>query len=125
MYVCMYVCMYLFNASGKDSLSTLVFFDNSAKKSAAYAKAVLNVKPLNLSRQGNKKIKIRRQKAHRTHCLSTDKAIDRVYEDFGALTTVLRGFKEDGNSTATGLLRQIGNVKFLGVVYLLRTVTPI
>ena len=39
------------------------FFDNSAKKSAAYAKAVLTVKSLNLSRQGKKKIKTRIQKA--------------------------------------------------------------
>ena len=101
------------------------FFDHSAKKSAAYAKAVLKVKSLNLSRQGNKKIKTRIQKACRTRWLSTNRAIEGVYEDFEALTTVLKSFKEDGDATATGLLKQVGNIKFVGAVYLLHDVLPV
>ena len=101
------------------------FFDNSVKKSAAYAKAVLKVKSLNLSRQGKKKIKTRIQKACRTRWLSTNRAIEGVYEDFEALITVLKSFKEDGDATTTGLLKQIGNNKFLGVVYLLHDVLPV
>lgn len=101
------------------------FFDNSAKKSAAYSKAVLKVKSLNLSRQGNKKIKTRIQKACRTRWLSTNRAIEGVYEDFEALTTVLKSFKEDGDATSTGLLKQLGNIKFVGAVYLLHDVLPV
>ena len=101
------------------------FFDNSVKKSAAYAKAVLKVKLLNLSRQGKKKIKTRIQKACRTRWLSTNRAIEGVFEDFEALTTVLKSFKEDGDDTATVLEQQIGNIKFLGAVYLLHEVLPV
>ena len=42
--------------------------------------------------------------------MSTNRVIG-VYEDFEALTMALK--------SATGLLKQIGNIKFLGVVYLL------
>ena len=44
---------------------------------------------------------------------------------FEALTTVLKSFKEDGDTTATSLLKQIGNIKFLGAVYLLHDVLPV
>ena len=101
------------------------FFDHSAKRSAAYAKAALDVKSLSLSREGNKKIKTRIQKACRTRWLSTDRAIEGTNEDFEAVTTVLKYFKEDGDATATGLLKQIGNIKFVGMVYLLREVLPV
>ena len=89
------------------------FFDNSVKKSAAYAKAVLKVKSLNLSRQGKKKIKTRIQKACRTRWLSTNRAIEGVYEDFKPLITVLKSFKEDGDATATGLLKQAISSSFV------------
>ena len=83
---------------------------------------MLKVKSLNLSRQGKKKIKTRIQKACRTRWLSTNRAIEGVYEDFEALTTILKSFKEDGDTTANGLLKQIGNIKFLGALYLLHDV---
>lgn len=99
------------------------FFDNLAKKSATYAKAVLKAKSLNHSWQG-KKIEARFQKACRTRWLYTNRAIEEVNEDSKALTMVLKSFK-DGDATATGLLKQIGNVKFLGAVYLLHDVLPV
>lgn len=37
----------------------------------------------------------------------------------------LRVFKESGDATATGLLQQTSNLKFLGTVYLLQEVLPI
>lgn len=83
---------------------------------------MLKVKLLNLAREGKKKIKTRIQKACRTRWLSTNRAIEGVYEDFEALTTVLKSFKEDGDDTATGLLKQIGNIKFLGAMYLLHDI---
>lgn len=52
------------------------------------------------------------------------RAIQGVFEDFTALTQTLRVFKEMGDASATGLLRQVVNVKFLGTVYLLKQVLP-
>lgn len=52
-------------------------------------------------------------------------AIQGVFEDFVPLTQTLRVFKEtEGDSTATGLLQQTANIKFLSVVYLLHEVLP-
>ena len=101
------------------------FFDNSAKKSAAYAKAVLAVKQLSVSNRGKKKLRKKFQKACRSRWLSTEKAIEGVYEDYEPLLQTLRVFKEDGDATATGLLQQTSNLKFLGTAYLLREVLPI
>lgn len=56
--------------------------------------------------------------------MSTNRAIEEVNEDSEALTMVLKSFK-DGDATATGLLKQIGNVKFLGAVYFLHDVLPV
>lgn len=44
---------------------------------------------------------------------------------YEALLQTLRIFKEDGDSTATGLLQQTGNLKFISTVYLLHEVLPI
>ena len=71
---------------------------------------MLKVKSMNLSQQGLKKVEIRIQKACRSLWLSTNRAIEEVYEHFEALTLVL--------NSATGLLKQIGNIKFLSAVYL-------
>ena len=37
----------------------------------------------------------------------------------------MKAFKENGDATATGLLKQIGNIKFLDMVYLLHDVLPV
>ena len=54
-----------------------------------------------------------------------EKAIDDVYNDFFSLTQTLRLLSEDGDSMATGLLQQVGNIKFLSAVYLLHQVLPL
>lgn len=99
-------------------------FHNSAKKTAAYAKAVVNYNQISLSTQGRKKIGKSFKKACRPRWLSMEKAIDGVYNDFVPLTQTLRLLSEDGDSMATGLLQQVGNIKFLSAVYLLHQVLP-
>lgn len=99
-------------------------FHNSAKKTATYAKAVVNYNQISLSTQGRKKIGKSFKKACRTRWLSMEKAIDGVYNDFVPLTQTLRLLSEDGDSMATGLLQQVGNIKFLSAVYLLHQVLP-
>ena len=89
-------------------LQVCSFFDNFAKKSAAYAKAVLVVKQLSVSNRSKKKLRKQFQKACRsTKCrwLSMEKAIEGVYKDYEALLRTLRVFKEDGDGIATGLLQ--------------------
>ena len=102
------------------------FFKNSAKRSAAYAKAAMAAKALEVQNDKSKKIIAKKvKKACRTRWLSTDLAIRGVFEDFVALTQTLRLYKElENDSTAIGLLNQIGNIKFLSVVYLLHEVPP-
>ena len=99
-------------------------FDKLAKKSAVYAIAVLKVKLLNLSTK-KREYQNKNSKGMQTHWLSTHRAIEGVYEDFEALTMVLKLFKEDSEATALGLLKQIGNIKFLSAMYLLHDILPV
>lgn len=98
------------------------FFDNSAKKSTAYATAVLAVKQLSVSNRGKKKRRKRFQKACRSKWLSTEKAIEGVYEDYESLLQTLPEFSK---KMEMQLLQQTSNLKFLGTVYLLQEVLPI
>ncbi|XP_068690462.1 E3 SUMO-protein ligase KIAA1586-like [Montipora foliosa] len=102
------------------------FFKNSSKRSASYAKAAVAAKSLVVtSKEGKRVVAKKLKKACRTHWLSTEMAIQGIFGDFVPLTQTLRVFKEtEGDSTATGLLQQIANIKFLSVVYLLHEVLP-
>ena len=102
------------------------FFKNSSKQSASYSKAAVAVKSLVVTgKEGKRAIAKKLKKACRTRWLSTKMAIQGVFEDFVPLTQTLRVFKEtEGDSTATGLLQQTANIKFLSVVYLLHEVLP-
>ena len=51
-----------------------------------------------------------------------EKAIDGFYNDFVPLTQTLPLLSEDEDSMASGLLQQVGNIKFLSAVYLLHQV---
>lgn len=81
------------------------FFDNSAKKTAAYTKAVLAVKEIDFSENGVKfkKLQKRFKKACKPRWLSTERAIDGVFEDYEALLQTLRVFKESNDATSIGL----------------------
>ena len=83
------------------------FFDNSTKKSTAYAKAVLAVKQLSVSNRGKKKLRKRFQKACRSKWLSTEKAIG-VYEDYESLLQTLPEFAKKMEKQ---LLHQTSNLK--------------
>ena len=98
-------------------------FKNSAPKTAKYAKAVVSANQVKLSKPGRKKLKKRFRKACRTRWLSTERAIEGVYDDYEALTQTLANLKCEGDSAAIGLLTQI--IKFIGAVYLLHEALPI
>ena len=57
--------------------------------------------------------------------LSTERAIEGVYDDYEALTQTLANLKCEGDSAAIGLLMQINNIKFIGAVYHLHEALPI
>ena len=85
----------------------------------------MNLKKVQVRTKREKKtLRKRFKKACRTRWLSTEQSIDSVFEDYEALLQTLRIFEEDGDATATGLLSQIGNTKFLGAVYLLHKTLP-
>jgi hypothetical protein len=101
------------------------YFDNSAKRAAAYSKAVMKKVHVRTKKE-KKRLRKRFKNACRTRWLSIEQSlsIDSVFEDYEALLQTLRIFKEDGDATATGLLTQVGNIKFLGAVYLLHKTLP-
>lgn len=103
------------------------FFKNSSERSASYAKAAVAAKSLLVtSKEGKRVVAKKLKKACRTRWLSTEMAIQGIFQDFVPLTQTLRVFKEPkGDSTATGLLQQIANIKFLSVVYLMHEVLPL
>lgn len=100
-------------------------FKNSAKKAAKYSKAILNANEISLTKRRKKKFRKQFHKACRTRWLSTERAIEGVYNDFEALTQTLRQLQEENDSAGIGLLKQIANVKFLDAVYLLNETFPI
>ena len=91
-------------------------------RTAAYGKAVMAIKAINLSAMGRKKVSKSSKKACRTRWLSMEKAIDWVFEDFEAVPDFAlyeRGWRCLGNRSA-----QTGNIKFLSAVYILHAVLP-
>ena len=100
------------------------FFKNSPKKSASYAKAAVAAKSITVSHAGKKVIAKKLKKACRTRWLSTERAIDGVFQDFVPLTQTLRVNTKENDCTASGLLKAVANIKFLSTVYLLHEVLP-
>ena len=87
----------------------------------------MNLKKVHVRTKKEKKKKTLRKrfkKACRTRWLSTEQSIDSVFEDYEALLQTVRIFKEDGDTTATRLLSEVRNIKFLGAVYLLHKTLP-
>ena len=96
------------------------FFKNSPKKSASYAAVAAK----SISHAGKKVIAKKFKKACRPRWLSTERAIEGVFQDFVPLTQTLRVYTEENNCTASGLLKALANIKFLSTVYLLHEVLP-
>ncbi len=95
------------------------------KELLPYAKAVINLKKVQVrTKTGKEKAQENFKKACRTCWLSTEQSIDSVFEDYEAVLQTLRIFKDDGDATATALLTEVGNIKFLGAVYLLHKTLP-
>uniref|UniRef100_UPI00358E7E09 zinc finger protein 862-like isoform X1 n=1 Tax=Myxine glutinosa TaxID=7769 RepID=UPI00358E7E09 len=105
------------------------FFNNSAKRTTAYAKVVETSHQVDstATQQTMRKWKESKklQEAVRTRWSSTQNSIVSVYENYNELTQTLRQLKEEGDPTATGLLAQVGTIQFISAVYLLSSILPI
>jgi hypothetical protein len=75
------------------------FFKNSAKKSASYAKATIEAKSISVSNAGKKVLAKKFKKVCRTRWLSTERAINGVFQDFVRFTQTLRAYKEENDCT--------------------------
>lgn len=100
------------------------YFENSPKRMACYLKVQMELKGLNLSKGASKKVASRLKKACRTRWLSLDSSVTAVYNDYEALLQTLDLAKTE-DAIALGLSKKIRNIKFLGVIYILRHILPV
>ena len=100
------------------------FFENSPKRMASYLKIQLELKNLNLSKSGSRKVTRRLKKACRTRWVSLDSSVKALLNDYEAVLQTLAQVQEH-DVIALGLLKRIKTIKFLGVLYILNEILPI
>ena len=111
----------------KTLLDLWKFFKNSPKRLKVYIKVTLEVKTFDtMSKKQKKKLVKKVKKACRTRWLSLYASVDSVYEEYVGLVHALRSMKDDRKSgpIATGLLKKMDCIDFLGVLYLLKFMLP-
>ena len=102
------------------------FFKNSAKRLKTYIKIAMQVKDFEILRR-NKKAPLLKKKAVRTRWLSLDVGVASVLKEYTYLMHALRSMKDQSNTTgptATRILKRMDNIKFLGVLYILKVMLP-
>lgn len=92
------------------------WLENSCVKTAAYMKMQLRLQNMQLPAEESKRHKIghKLQRACRTRWLSTDKAVQGVWQDYLAIVLTLGAEEFKNDATAIGLLSQLKTVKFIG-----------
>ena len=101
------------------------FFENSPKRLAIYFKCQLSIKQLEEpSAKAQRVCQRRLAKATRTRWLSLSKAIDGVFNDYLPLMQTLKKL-ESSDALAAGLLKKMHDVKFIGVVTIMKHILPV
>lgn len=101
------------------------FFDNSPKRLAIYFKCQLSMKQLQEpSAKAQKVCQKRQAKATHTRWLSLSKAIEGVFNDYLPLMQTLKKL-EKTDALAASLLQKMHDVKFIGVVAIMRQILPV
>ena len=100
------------------------FFENSPKRMAKYLKTQIALKKVNLSKSTTKTVASKLKKACRTRWLSLEASVKAVFQDYEAVLQTLDYF-ENSDATASGLLKKMKTIKFLGVLYILVDVLPV
>ena len=99
------------------------YFENSPQRMSAYLKIQTELKVIRLNRQTVKRVVKRLKKACRTRWLSLEAAVKAVKDDYEALLQTLSKFEKQ-DATASGLLKKMRTLKFIGAVYILNSVLP-
>ena len=100
------------------------FFENSPRRMSAYLKLQTELKSIKLNKITVKKVVKRLKKACRTRWLSLGASVAAVKEDYEAIMQTLALF-ENSDATASGLLKKLRSLKFIGTIYILSEVLPV
>lgn len=103
------------------------FFKNSSKILKVYIKVALKCNTLDIiSKRKKRKFVKRVKRAVTTRWLSLHASVDSVFTEYVGLVNTLRVLKDDPASgpMAAGLLKKLDSIRFLGVLYMFKTVLP-
>ena len=113
----------------KTLLQLWKFFKNSPKRLKIYIKTALSMRDFDtLPAKRKKNIVKRVKKTCRTRWLSLLASVDAIYEEYVGLTHCLRSIQEQdkssGGAMASGLLKKMDSVEFLGLFYTMKFMLP-
>ena len=113
----------------KTLLQLWKFFKNSPKRLKIYIKTALSMRDFDtLPAKRKTNIVKRVKKTCRTRWLSLYASVDAVYEEYVGLTHCLRSIQEQdkspGGAMASGLLKKMDSVEFLGLLYTMKFMLP-
>lgn len=100
------------------------FFQNSPKRTAVYLKVQEGTRNLNLNEGSRKVVAKKLKKAYTTRWLSFDLSVRALFEDFAAVLQTLSQLSEK-ETAAYGLLKRMKTVRFLGTLYILKSILPV
>lgn len=92
---------------------------------AVYLKTQTELKEINLGEKASKIVSKRLKKACRTRWLSLEASVKAVHGDYEAILQTLSILDKSGDAAATGLLKRMKSIKFLGSLYILRDILPV
>ena len=102
-------------------------FENSPKRMALLMKVLTNVNEVRVSSTKGKKVLAKKlKKACKTRCLSFDKSVEAMKQQYcGVIQTLQELDNKHNDATAAGLLKKMKNAKFIGALYILAEVLPV
>ena len=113
----------------KPLLQLWKFFKNSPKRLKIYIKTALSMRDFDILPAKRKENIVKRfKKACRTRWLSLHASVDAIYEEYVGLIQCLHSIQErdksPGRAMASGLLKKINSVEFLGLLYTMKFMLP-
>ncbi|VDI55299.1 Hypothetical predicted protein [Mytilus galloprovincialis] len=100
-------------------------FENSPKKMAVYLKTQKQLKEISMGEKATKIVSKRLKKACRTRWLSLEASVRAVHGDYEAILHTLSILDQSGDAAATGLMKKMKSIKFLGTLYIMRDILPV
>ena len=102
------------------------FFDDSPKRTACFVKVQREVRNMDciVSESVTRNITTKVQKACKSRWLSTNKALSALFNDLVVVLQTLNSLSEK-DFVAEGFLKKLKEVKFIGILYMMKEVLPI